>query len=822
MCPICSVRGAQSPSVPSRASSGASSSSSLAQELQAYRQLQERTQPLHLKHLAQQRRLRKRSLSAVDENKEQQQRGSLLSRVFSKLRADAPPDVDDPAADTVSVTTSALSFSSSQFRDEHAAGGLLPLHAFPDLLQISSTALMHAFMQSWCMLSCSEVVQQQDIYVRLLDSMGVDPGGRTLLKLYAIYKELLMGHIFSGNNWAIKARVFRAVLLYDDAGFWEPDDELACVLQANAHEAREPPRRGVQALRDFFQNVVSTLILGNAEGSADAGVVEDIYDERRRDAATKLGRIETFLGHGPSTDHSSDDPLLFSGAAISESVPSTLLRQARGDAALAARMWATACTLVFLSTQNFSWLTAPHDDKPRSVVDDSRAWLLVRLREYCTHGTGTGDGEDDVDPEALLHALLEQASQKVTLWATNHDRLVTHSRAAHVTTPLYIVSEAQRLVSSVINSLLSRCTSIAMVLSVYSTGVRRWHTAILLISALITQLMVQIWLFWSKAQVCCGDARVALGCERSDAASCRGFAGMCADLQAIHYPFAISALDGVPRVLQPPPCQAFPDGGSRDSFLAGLISAGCALPVAALVASLWSLSMATDEYQIHRHVRLLSWPLAMRLTTGRFDWRFEVARGARLRKRLSLFWVRSWYNAFFVEVADAVEFVWRRIFPAAKNAPSAPAAAAPALDLAAANKFDALTTRFRYIGFCVLYATWGVFAWIILVYGQLIFRLMGPAVERDFVRAWGAGIGLSQLSDMQSFLVTTCQVLFLALILDALWLLPNTRWMETQLDYASIVATSFRRAAPGTPGAKARSWLRHGVRYVRHMKAVQA
>jgi hypothetical protein len=46
-------------------------------------------------------------------------------------------------------------------------------------------------------------------------------------------------------------------------------------------------------------------------------------------------------------------------------------------------------------------------------------------------------------------------------------------------------------------------------------------------------------------------------------------------------------------------------------------------------------------------------------------------------------------------------------------------------------------------------------------------------------------------------------------LLDALWVLPNRNWLETQVDFASVQATALG------------SWAQRVAAYARHMKAVK-
>jgi hypothetical protein len=237
---------------------------------------------------------------------------------------------------------------------------------------------------------------------------------------------------------------------------------------------------------------------------------------------------------------------------------------------------------------------------------------------------------------------------------------VTAARAAHAAAPFYALSQAQRVISALLNSLLAHCSTVAMCFSLYSVGTRRYMSAFALLSGLLAALLVNVGLFWSKGAVCCGDAREALGCGRDAlaGATCRGFSGSCADLGDVFVPFAAAAL-ALPPLARPPhqsTCVAFPaDDSARDTFLAGLIGAAVALPVTAGVAVLFSLAVATDAGQPRAAVHLLTWPLRVRCMLGRARWRMDTMAPAAARRRsvLGRWWSTSFATDAVVAVLDA-------------------------------------------------------------------------------------------------------------------------------------------------------------------------
>ena len=162
--------------------------------------------------------------------------------------------------------------------------------------------------------------------------------------------------------------------------------------------------------------------------------------------------------------------------------------------------------------QIVGWLSSTwtgEEERPRTLVDEGVTVVADLL--------ATATSEDAPSVPALLGA----ARWQVALWAATDDVRITAARAAHLSTPHYGLSQLQRITGVVANSLVAQCQTVAIFFSLYSVNTRRWVAVLMMVTALLAMLMVQVWLMWSMADVCCGEARVALGCERSDAARAR-------------------------------------------------------------------------------------------------------------------------------------------------------------------------------------------------------------------------------------------------------------------------------------------------------------
>jgi hypothetical protein len=114
-------------------------------------------------------------------------------------------------------------------------------------------------------------------------------------------------------------------------------------------------------------------------------------------------------------------------------------------------------------------------------------------------------------------------------------------------------------------------------------------------------------------------------------------------------------------------------------------------------------------------------------------------------------------------------------------------------DEAMERHFGALTGNFKRAGYVLLNLIWGVFAWITVAYGRLVYNLLGAKAFEDFTTGWGIGVGLGQLNDAKGLLTAALQAALLLTVLEALWLQPNGSWLESYVDFASVQATVAQR-----------------------------
>ena len=113
----------------------------------------------------------------------------------------------------------------------------------------------------------------------------------------------------------------------------------------------------------------------------------------------------------------------------------------------------------------------------------------------------------------------------------------------------------------------------------------------------------------------------------------------------------------------------------------------------------------------------------------------------------------------------------------------------------AAVRHDRVTENMKRAGFVLLLAAWGICLWMILVYGALIYKLLGPDAESTFIHSWGISVGLDQADQARSVMIATVQSVAALLILEALFMSPNSAWLESMTDEASVAAALMRGGA---------------------------
>ena len=98
-----------------------------------------------------------------------------------------------------------------------------------------------------------------------------------------------------------------------------------------------------------------------------------------------------------------------------------------------------------------------------------------------------------------------------------------------------------------------------------------------------------------------------------------------------------------------------------------------------------------------------------------------------------------------------------------------------------------------------------------LVYGGLVYQLLGDKAESAFARDWGVGLAIDHASQWKSVLQSSLEAAVILTIMDRLSLVPGSKWLEVHLDQWSVQATLFHGQAVGQV-ERIKQYLAHTAR----------
>ena len=439
-----------------------------------------------------------------------------------------------------------------------------------DLLTLASTAFMHAFLASWCIRGSDEIVAQQRLFLSHYFRGVPDAEARCndFLRLYATFKEMLIGgSLRASSNWLPKARMWRTILLSNDAGYWDADEHIAFALLAN-NQAYPPTKlQGFQVVMSLFSgigsSIVSTLVTGTSASDTEhattagqfvANARRTLLTQRNKAKSRPSGGVDAKQGAAASKEAAADDgdklaeeeegekkhgraawydlegddaaftledgndavgvpgvtdPLSFTAAAILETMPPELMQALQpcgeGDGGGDAALAARIWTTALVAAYIQSTELHSWRVSPRSVpLAQQRTLLDVALGWLEARTTeAAGDRERG---EVLLRRLLRSAQAQSTRWAKLHDRRVTTSRGAHVGAVEHGRMQGYNAAANMYVSLVNGHPTVALFAAELSIGFTRWMGFNVLVSAIMAMLVVNIWHVLKLRAARCAEA----------------------------------------------------------------------------------------------------------------------------------------------------------------------------------------------------------------------------------------------------------------------------------------------------------------------------
>jgi hypothetical protein len=169
----------------------------------------------------------------------------------------------------------------------------------PPLQRVAATALVFAVLSMRCLVPEAELAQRHEAAATYFSGHGLDPEGCFFSFLAKFKCMLASDNIRKTGQWADRARLWRAILLSHEDGYFDPSQGLALTLLA----VRAKPREESAARTCFGRawaalslavNAATQYFLGasSAENSAQSNArgeedddMDDMQEERAHDEA---------------------------------------------------------------------------------------------------------------------------------------------------------------------------------------------------------------------------------------------------------------------------------------------------------------------------------------------------------------------------------------------------------------------------------------------------------------------------------------------------------------------------------------------------------
>jgi hypothetical protein len=231
-------------------------------------------------------------------------------------------------------------------------------------LQFGSTAFMYALLSMRCLLAEAEITAQRERSIAYFARLGLDgaDGSRFMRTVEQLKAMLASDNLRKRANWLNRARLWRLILLSNDAGCYDSTQGLAFALLAVTQQPAAVSAATSVLARAW--NAVGALVSLQQGAAADDALAPS--SAHHHDASAK-DAPPTLMDVSPEDAATADCPLSFSAAAILGSMPRSQELLARGVAlradaepsldeeAHAARVWTTALCCATMTRLEVCW-----------------------------------------------------------------------------------------------------------------------------------------------------------------------------------------------------------------------------------------------------------------------------------------------------------------------------------------------------------------------------------------------------------------------------------------------------------------------------------
>ena len=648
-----------------------------------------------------------------------------------------------------------------------------------DCGEFCGTALVFSF------LTVERVLDAEELYVRLqaaavhFKDVHIPGLNKCFLEVYTI----LLGvwaesGVCAVRHWLEKARLLRFVLLQRSDGSWECSESLAQAL--DAREGPNPPRVPATGLAGMIQrSPILTLLFDTA---FDTGDFEEDLEEK-----TENGDREQDDNVIP------DCPLTTSSLAIVTSVPLPL-RQAMLEKCSATaldgvsveQIWATAVSLATLAGFDACWIADELEMQESTIVDQGIAFLdglAHKASKAGMHHLVELIESDELTELAERECRRWRAKMRANkLLVREHTQTLKYQGTGYFHRSLFRILSALQSNHEVFATFLDR-----------RAVIMRWQRFMVLITLVLEALLISIWFFSSKGNLCCAELARVLGC--SSAAACRGVHGTCSTLQSqlagVYGPFTYP--DGTQHdVIDDYVCQQFPDDDSvRDTAIVALISVAVSIPVIVIIN--WLFMAANHMQEPCSQITGAEEPIPKVIHTLLFGkeatkgWQYVEPRTRAQRVNALLRWWMRFGSTVKMSTWLARKLRRAGVQPASGDLSEA--------CCAIARKAEARRRTLIFVGVLGTYAIWAVFTWFIFTNGQVIYQTLGPESEASFGRQFGINYVADQLAMWKDVLQEAVDVCLIGVVFDLLRMTTVHNWYEGFVDLLSLQSSLYDGAA---------------------------
>jgi hypothetical protein len=404
--------------------------------------------------------------------------------------ADDTPRVAGQHADEVAASSPPPAAADAPPTDETADEGA-------EMEEFIGTALVLAFLQVAQLMPVAQLAQRRAAAAAHF-ARATTPAGRSFAETTTALVTLLSpGVLNARSKWFLKARLWRLVMTQAPGGYWDAVDSVAFALEARSaaevagvkaswlDRVKERLSAATEAAEELAESHdLGDLLTGGA--AQDAGAAQHLATQK-----SMLSRLDSARARGEDAGEEEggedDDPLRCSAAAVGAAMPRRLsaLRNG-GELEDAERVWTTLCCIALLQTLNCCWLVTDGDLYPqqeRTIVDAGREWLQARADEQPALAAALADG-----------ALEAAAARAVARWHRAWTARVDALRRSPAIRDGMALSHLHRSCTEFMRALVTKHSTCSVFLSAPLDGMQRWQTWMIVVTLVIEQLLVNIWM----------------------------------------------------------------------------------------------------------------------------------------------------------------------------------------------------------------------------------------------------------------------------------------------------------------------------------------